>query len=238
MHIFFDLDDTLWDFSRNTHDTLGEMFLHFNFTEIFNPENTLPLTQKNFQNAFPIVNEILWDNLSKKLIDANTLRNIRFQEVLKYLGHDISLEFSKKLSDFYMEHSPTKPHLVDGAWELLENLKQKGHKIHIITNGFENIQHQKIKSAGIGHFFTHIITSEQTNVKKPDSKMYHYACALVEELPQNCMMIGDHWENDVEGALQVGMKTLFFNPSKKIVLNQETHISPQIHFLSEIVNFI
>ncbi len=237
MNIFFDLDDTIWDFSRNTTETLGEMYFHFDFEKNFN------FTKIDFQNNFPITNDRLWEQLSQKLLDADTLRNIRFQKLFEDMGHEISLEFSKKLSDYYMEKSPFKHHLVEGARELLENLKKNGHKLHIITNGFENIQHQKLKSSQITHFFTHIITSEQTQVKKPDTKMYEYACALVNELPQNCIMIGDHWGNDVEGAINAGMNALFFNPNKKNIPIEKNKVEkmkniPQIYFLSEILDFI
>ena len=93
---------------------------------------------------------------------------------------------------------------------MLDYLKPK-YQLHIITNGFEEIQTKKMQSSNIHHYFDKIITSESVGVKKPNPKVFEHAIQVANARIENSIMIGDSVEADIEGALQVGMKAIHCN---------------------------
>jgi putative hydrolase of the HAD superfamily len=86
--------------------------------------------------------------------------------------------------------------------------------MHLITNGFEKTQYQKIKNSGIDRFFTHMVTSEQAGIMKPHAAIFEYALNLTKSTAEKCIMIGDTLEVDILGAKNMGMDTVYFNPAK------------------------
>jgi putative hydrolase of the HAD superfamily len=88
--------------------------------------------------------------------------------------------------------------------------------LHIITNGFQEIQDNKLKNSNIDHYFTTITNSEMAGVKKPNPKIYDYAITEAKASKSNSIMIGDCIDADVKGALNFGMQAILFNidPSK------------------------
>jgi len=111
----------------------------------------------------------------------------------------------------FLEVLPTKKALFDGATELLTYLQGKGYQMHLVTNGFENVQHQKIKHAGIAPYFGAVITSEASNSLKPNKKIFDYAFAKTGATANNSIMIGDNQSADIQGAINIGMDSVFVN---------------------------
>jgi putative hydrolase of the HAD superfamily len=109
-----------------------------------------------------------------------------------------------------------------GAIEVLDYLKSR-YKIHLITNGFDKVQHQKLKHSNIDHYFETVITSEFAGYKKPQKEIFHFAINEVSAYPSNCIMIGDNIENDVIGAHKAGIDQIFYNPLKVKVDFLPTH---------------
>jgi putative hydrolase of the HAD superfamily len=121
---------------------------------------------------------------------------------------------AKEMSERYLEILPTKTNLFPHCMEVLTYLQEKGYPMHLITNGFEKTQHQKIKNSGIDHFFKHMITSEQAGIMKPHAAIFEYALELTQSRAEQCVMIGDTLEVDILGAKNMGMDTIYFNPAK------------------------
>ena len=94
---------------------------------------------------------------------------------------------------------------------MLKYLSKK-YKLHIITNGFHEVQHIKLQHAGLTSYFNEIITSEQMGVKKPNPKIFNYALQKANTSAEESIMIGDDLEVDVLGAEKVGIQGVFFNP--------------------------
>ncbi|NSL89365.1 YjjG family noncanonical pyrimidine nucleotidase [Chitinophaga solisilvae] len=206
-HLFFDLDHTLWDFETNEQETLLELF------------NTHQLQNRGIPSfeAFSISyvdhNERLWDRFRKGFITRNDLRDKRFR--LTLLDFKIGDEkLCQSLSEGFLEILPVKKRLFPEAKETLEYLAAKNYPMHMITNGFEATQLLKMKSSGIEHFFTHIITSEVAGSLKPYREIFDYAIAKAGTTAAESIMVGDAMELDIKGAHSVGMDQVYFNPAK------------------------
>lgn len=206
-NIFFDLDRTLWDFDRNSKETLQEIFISQKLKEI-----GIPSFEK-FHIAYLEINAGYWENYRTGNIDKETLRFIRFYDTLTRFGID-DRDMAIKIGNDYIEHSPRKTSLIPHALNVLSYLREK-YRLHIITNGFEEVQHVKMQSSGIAHFFEHTITSEKAGHKKPAPEIFRYSLKQTGAKRKDSLMIGDHLEIDCIGARKTGLDQVFYNPNKE-----------------------
>ncbi len=205
-HVFFDLDRTLWDFESNSRATLEELFSEFDL------EQKLGVSSNDFIHEYKRINEIFWEEYRNGVIDKKDLRHGRFEAALKYFNH-ADTRLAAQIGELYIDRSPRKTGLIDGSIEVLEYLKPK-YSLHIITNGFDEVQHIKMKSSGLDGYFQEHITSELAGAKKPSRVIFDHAAALANSTANNSVMIGDHFEADIEGALNVGWKAIYFEPDR------------------------
>ncbi|MCG3166496.1 MAG: Pyrimidine 5'-nucleotidase YjjG [Bacteroidia bacterium] len=226
-HIFFDLDRTLWDFDRNSRETLEEIFVHQKLTEEGIPSFEI------FYKIYHEINAHYWENYRLGNLDKETLRYIRFYDTLTRFGID-NKGLAIRIGNDYVDHSPRKTSLLPGTLEILEYLQGK-YTLHIITNGFEEVQHIKMHSSGIAHYFEHIITSERAGHKKPTPEIFRYALKLAGAKRNESIMIGDHLEIDCVGARQTGIDAVYFNPGK---IPHGEKIKYEITSLEELKNFL
>ncbi|CAG5008999.1 Putative HAD-hydrolase YfnB [Dyadobacter sp. CECT 9275] len=205
-HIFFDLDHTLWDFERNSSESLDEIFTNWSLHQ-----HGITSAQ-HFIQCFLRINTSLWDAFDRGTLHHAYIRENRFRLVFEELGvpcHDEHLA----IGAYYLQSLPTKKNLLEGAMEILNHLTFLGYELHIITNGFDEIQAQKIASAGISHFFRNVVTFETAKAKKPDPRIFQYALKITQAAVSECMMVGDNWIADIMGAKKVGMDTVYLNPA-------------------------
>lgn len=113
----------------------------------------------------------------------------------------------------YIALSPTKPKTFPNAHEVLEYLGSM-YELHIITNGFDDIQETKMTSSGIKDHFSVIITSESANQRKPNPDIFHLAMEKAGAEVEESIMIGDNLDSDIQGAKNVGMDHVWFNPGR------------------------
>ncbi len=204
-HLFFDLDHTLWDFDRNSAETLQELFVSFSLGE------KLDCTVEEFTIVYSEVIKEMWALYDQKLIDKDTLRHTRFDRVFARFGFQ-DKQLSLQINEEYLSICPRKPHLIKHAQELLEYLAPK-YPMSLLTNGFKESQQLKIHHSGLKPFFTSVVTSECSGFSKPDERMFHYALEKAKAKPEHCLMIGDNPFSDIEGARRVRIDQVFFNPS-------------------------
>jgi len=214
-HLFFDLDHTLWDFDRNSAESLTELYDTFRLAEVGIS------SAEEFSRHFIAVNKKLWADYDRNLIEHGYIRQHRFPLVYQSLGIDASA-VKYDLNAEYLRLLPRKPHLLDSAREVLEYLKGR-YTMHIITNGFAEIQAVKMDSAEIAHYFTLVVTSETANAKKPDPLVFEYALSAAGAHVSESLMIGDNYEADIMGAKGVGLDTVFYNQQGLIVDDQPTY---------------
>lgn len=215
-HIFFDLDHTIWDFETNATETLKDIYL-------INKLDLLGVNDFNvFAKQYSIHNEKLWDRYTKGFIKQDELRWKRIW--LALLDFKIANEpLAKTLSAQFLEILPTKTNLFDYTREILEYLKNKGYYLHLITNGFENIQFNKLKNTNLTSYFTHVITSEASNSLKPKKEIFDYALQKANATTKDSIMIGDNIEADILGAKNAGLDTIFVNHLSKDNLPQANY---------------
>jgi putative hydrolase of the HAD superfamily len=205
-HLFFDLDHTLWDFERNSAECLADIY------ETFDLKGLNISNLETFQKEFSVVNRHQWSLLEKNLITHEDLRRRRFQETLENLGvKDLKKSFGLEINEYFLELLPKMAHLIEGAVDVLEYLLPK-YELHIISNGWQDIQVNKMKSSEIHHYFGEIITNELAGTRKPDRGIFDYAIDITKANLVESLMIGDNYEADILGAINVNMDTVFYNP--------------------------
>ncbi len=206
-HVFFDLDHTLWDFETNSKHTLIELFNEIQFDSESN------LNFETFFGEYKRVNDFLWAEYRSKKIDKEGLRQRRFLQTLSNLGI-ANAEAAHFMEEQYVLRSPHKTILMPETLSTLEDLSKR-FKIHIITNGFQEVQDVKIDKSGLHPYITHRITSDQVGVHKPDPAVFLHALKVTGAKRRQSVMIGDHLEADVLGAMRIGMEAVYFNPEQK-----------------------
>ncbi|MEH6536445.1 MAG: YjjG family noncanonical pyrimidine nucleotidase [Psychroserpens sp.] len=199
-HIFFDLDHTLWDFDKNSA---------LAFEKIFSMHQ-LNVNSQEFLEVYEPINFNYWKLYREDRIDKSSLRYQRLKDTFDAVGFGVSDEIINLLSEDYITHLTTFNHLFDGTIELLEHLITD-YQLHIITNGFEEAQQRKMDNANISHYFETVTNSEAAGVKKPNPIIFNHALDVANAKPEESMMIGDNFEADIMGAMDVGIDVILFN---------------------------
>lgn len=203
-HLFFDLDHTLWDFEANAKATLQEL------------HHSLQLEERGvydfelFYTNYLAINEKLWERYRNGHIKQEDLRIKRMrQSLLEFKIADETL--AQAMSTQFLELLPTRTILFPFTKEILTYLAGKGYEMHLITNGFEDIQHKKLKYSGIDGFFKEVITSERSGSLKPHREIFEFAFNKTKALPEQSIMLGDTLEVDIQGAINFGIDQVFVN---------------------------
>lgn len=201
-HIFFDLDHTIWDFSKNTSDTLCDII------EVFDLDKLIP-DNESWVKSFSNYNQQVWEKFDLGRFNKSELRIERFRLLLS----DIDVfneDLAEKLSSYFIAHNPHKSALMPYAIECLEYLSKK-YLLHIISNGFYEIQETKLKASGIYKYFKRITTSDRVLSAKPDRRVFEEALKPVNAKKTESIMVGDSFERDVMGAMKFGIDQVWYN---------------------------
>jgi len=198
--IFFDLDHTLWDFDKNSMLAFKRVFKKFKITIEFDA----------FLKIYEPINLEYWKKYREDKVSKENLRRGRLIDSFNFFDLIFTTEKIDEIADAYIQELPFDNHLFEGAVEILDYLILK-YKLHIITNGFEEVQHKKLKNSGIDHYFSTVTTSEEVGLKKPNPKVFLTALNKANSLPTQSVMIGDSLEADILGANNIGMQTIFYN---------------------------
>jgi putative hydrolase of the HAD superfamily len=203
-HLFFDLDHTLWDFEANARATLLELYTELNLEE--RGVNDFELFYKNYLAH----NEKLWERYRNGFIKQEELRVKRmWLSLLDFKIADESL--ANEMSTRFLDMLPTRTILFPYTKEILQWLRDKGYILHLITNGFEKTQHNKLLYSGLTAFFNEIITSEGSNSLKPNKEIFEFALDKCCADKAECIMIGDSIEVDIIGAMNAGIDQVYVN---------------------------
>ena len=221
--IFFDLDHTLWDFEKNSalafEKVLRKHIINVNLDE--------------FLGYYVPLNLKYWELYRHEKVTQELLRYGRLKDTFDLLHYKIDDQTIDLLSKEYIHYLPQFNHLFEGAIEVLDYLQSK-YKLHIITNGFQEVQAGKMKNSGIDKYFQTITNSEMAGVKKPNPKIFEYALSKANVAKQNAIMIGDCIDADVNGALNFGIDAIHFNENKIEIPN---HIK-QVNHLIELKKYL
>lgn len=226
--LFFDLDRTLWDFETNSKQTLYHLYNELSLGDTI--EHFL-----HFHHTYIQVNSDLWQLYGKGKLTKTELRDQRFVTALAKHGiHDTSL--AQRMSDGYIDMSPRQTALFPGAKETLEQLKSENYRMHIITNGFKEVQFIKLENSGIREYFDMILCSEEIGVTKPHREIFQEAQRRTDCTPQHAIMIGDDFKADVIGALNAGWTAMHFDPEVRFKKERDVIRLRALEEIPEAVN--
>jgi putative hydrolase of the HAD superfamily len=225
-HIFFDLDHTLWDFDGNTTEAIKEIYDIYGF-------DNWSFSFNDFIKSFHEANNLLWNKFNHGLIDRLELRNTRFKMILGNLGiseNKVPLEIGEK----YLAIAPSKSKVLPYTYDVLDYLLPK-YKLHIISNGFDDVQHRKMKASNIYHYFDKIITSDSSGHRKPQKEIFEYAMAQACASPADALFIGDNPDTDIQGAQNAQIDHIFYNPDNR---RHSFSVTYEIRSLREIMKIL
>lgn len=207
-HVFFDLDNTLWDHRKNARLTLEKLFSRHQILEKYQ------LDFEDFHTEYDIVNEGLWADLRDEKIDKAYLRKHRFYDTFLKFNID-QFELSQEFENNFLDDIVEFNELVEGTFEILDYLKEKKYILHIITNGFEEVSYRKIEGSGINNYFETVTSADSLNVRKPNPKIFDHALKIANAKKEESILIGDDWIADVLGAKNYGLDVIFFDVFKE-----------------------
>jgi putative hydrolase of the HAD superfamily len=205
-HIFFDLDHTLWDFETNSDIAFNTIF----------KEHKVNVSLDKFLNYYRDINQKYWKLYREDRVSKEDLRYGRLKDTFKKIKYSVNDELIHNLSVDYINVLPNSNVLFEGTHEILSHL-QSNYQLHIITNGFNEVQYKKMQMSNLSSYFNKIITSEDAGVKKPNPIIFQYALAQAQANANESIMIGDNWEADIMGAKNAGLDVIFCNFNNEAV---------------------
>lgn len=206
--VFFDLDHTLWDFDKNSGLTFDKIF----------KLNDLNVDLQLFLSHYEPINLSYWKLYREEKIEKDALRYNRLYDAFLAINMQVDKYTILKLSEDYITHLSSFNHLFENTFEILDYLKPN-YNLHIITNGFQEVQHGKLVNSRINDYFETVTNSEIAGVKKPNPKIFNFALKVANTNVDQSIMIGDNYEADVLGAINVGMDAIFFDIDNTITPN-------------------
>lgn len=215
--IFFDLDHTLWDFDRNSVLAFDKIF------KVHHPT----INTEAFIEIYAPINQACWKLYQVDKITHEELRYQRLKQSFDAMNYPISDEAIDKIAHDYIAFLPDNNQLFDGAIEVLDYLLPK-YNLHIITNGFAEVQYKKISNSGLGSYFKTVTNSEMAGVKKPHRNIFEFALSLAKTNKENAIMIGDCIDADVRGAIDFGMKAILFD-------EKNSHNIPEVPTINRLI---
>ncbi|MEM6842523.1 MAG: YjjG family noncanonical pyrimidine nucleotidase [Bacteroidota bacterium] len=224
-HILFDLDHTLWDFDRCATETLKELYQTHQLAKLGCPSS------EEFCRVFHQVNVRLWDLYNRGEYDSERLRRERFFLVFDELQLNYNPELPPQFAEEYLAICPTKGYVIPGAIEVLEELHQR-YPLHIITNGFSDVQAIKLKHAGLTDYFQTVTTSDKAGYRKPNPAIFQFALEHISATPEICIMIGDNLKTDILGGQNAGIDCVYFNPQ------QQSHSNTVLYEIQSLTNLL
>jgi len=217
-HIFFDLDHTLWDFETNSDKTF----------EFILKKNNIQVNIDEFKEKYRPINHRYWKLFREDKVSKSGLRYSRLKDTFDELNYQTEDRLINLLAEEYITYLSQYNTLFEGAIDILQYLSSK-YELHIITNGFEEVQYKKLSNSGLLPFFNKIVTSEKVGVKKPNPKIFQYALNISSAKSNESIMIGDNFEADILGAKNVGMHTIFCKFNGEIATEEVLSVSKLVH---------
>jgi len=198
--VLFDIDDTLFD--RNAAQSIVLELIIKRFPEIFSG-----LEMEDIEAAF-----IESDNVTSRDFNAGApsegLRDIRSRLFLKLLG--IKEDYADAITEMYVRDYPKVNTPVAGAVALVKELRNR-FKAGVVSNGFPDVQYQKLETIGLLHEFSCIVLSEEIGIRKPAPGIFTHAAAVLNVPPVECLYVGNSYDSDIVGAKNAGMLACWFN---------------------------
>lgn len=224
--LFIDLDDTLYDFSAASRESFRETYELLEYSRFFD-------SFEQYMSIYEPYNLELWRIYGEGKITKEELNARRYSHPLEAVGVE-DAELASTFCREALSRIPTKNTLIPGAIELLDYLKPN-YRLHILSNGFKELQAHKMTTTGISCYFDTLLLSEDIGVNKPNRELYEYALERTGAELTSSLMIGDMFDTDIKGAANIGMDQLFFNPKGKSCTFKPTYMVDNLLEIKEIL---
>jgi putative hydrolase of the HAD superfamily len=224
-HLFFDLDHTLWDFESNSKTALAMLYEHHGL------ESKGVASLADFQKVYARINEEKWEAMRRGTLSKQELRNTRFAETLQHCGAP-DAELAGQLERDYLATAPSLGAVMPHAIEVLTYLHEH-YALHIITNGFQEVQSIKMETSGLSPFFQTVITSEAAGAPKPLPRIFVYAMQQTGARRKESLMVGDRADVDVAGAKRCGIDQVYYNPDAQFTRWKPTYTATSLRDLMQ-----
>ena len=203
-HLFFDLDNTIWDFNSNSFKALYVALDKLQLLGLIG-------SYEAFFNIYSEVNERLWELYRQGSMTKKILSIQRFEESFEKNGTSLNIG-GGVVNTAYLAEMPLQTKLVEGARKVLDYLHGR-YDVAIITNGFKEVQYDKIHKSELSKYFRKIFISEEIGAQKPERQIFEYAIKSMNAPKKTSLMIGDSWDADIIGAMNFGIDQIYFNPN-------------------------
>ncbi|AAZ51407.1 TPA: YjjG family noncanonical pyrimidine nucleotidase [Streptococcus pyogenes] len=222
--LFFDLDHTLLDFDAAEEVALTKLLEEYQVIDI-----------KAYKDYYKPMNQNLWKQLEGGDISKADLVNSRFALLFAHFGVTVD---GRQLAEGYQKHLKDQGQVYAGAKELLADLTAQGYNLYAATNGIATIQQGRLQASGLAPYFKAIFISEQSGSQKPKKAFYDWMTQQVSNYqPDQALMIGDSLSADVQGGINAGMDTLWYNP-KHLLNNSPVHPTYEVSDYQALLNCI
>lgn len=210
--LFFDLDNTIWDFKRNSEVALKLALADFDLLDKLS-------SFQEFWREYNRINDELWRAYRERRLPKDELIRRRFNESISLYTSCDSLN-ENELNNCYLEHMSEQTHLMPGAREVLDYFYDK-LRMSIITNGFRQVQLEKLAKSDLEKYFERVFISEVVGAPKPNRKIFEYALKTTNSKKSNSLMIGDSWDADILGGRNFGIDQVFYSSENSFTPNPE-----------------
>ena len=197
--LLLDLDDTLLDFKAAETQAIRGVL----------ENNSLPSNDEAVQ-TYSRINKSFWESFERGEIPKNAIFTGRFKRLLEVFGREgdpaaLSAEYCNALAAGYFT--------VEGAFEILDYLRQKGYRLYAATNGLSATQNRRIKDSGLAPYFDRVFVSEDSGYQKPEKEYYDYIISRIpEKNRRKILIVGDSQSSDILGGINAGIDTCWYNP--------------------------
>lgn len=224
--ILLDFDDTLIDTQGYAEKCLRGIYTDYNISTYYPTfEDFIEVYSKNTHH--------LWELYALGEIDKRTLIDKRFYKPFEQFS-TVSREYLDEMNKDFMTRVVHIDYHIDGAKELLEYLKPK-YKIVMLSNGFTELQYDKLESVGFTKYFDEVVLSDVVGVNKPHPGIFNFAMNKVGANIEETIMIGDNYLADIKGAMDSNIDQIWYNPNS---LNGEEKPTFTVKTLQEIAQIL
>ena len=221
--LLFDADATLLDFHRSETEAVRECLEFYGL-----PSDDSVIAK------YSEINVGYWKMLERGEIEKEKLYAARWQSLIDFYSFDCK---AQDISDRYVASLTTKSYLLDGAVELCQRLHGK-FKMYIVTNGQKEVQKGRLFPSPIFRYFDACFISEDIGYEKPSIKYFEKVIASIPDYdPEKAIIIGDSLTSDMQGGINIGIDTCWFNPHGKEVPKdmQLTYVVSELSAIGDIL---
>lgn len=198
--LLFDLDHTLLDFEAAEDVALELLLKEAGVTDI-----------QAYKDYYVPMNKVMWEDLTAGKISKPELIRTRFARLFAHFGQEVD---GATFAERYQHYLSQQGQVLEGATTLLETLVEKSYRLFAATNGVTFIQKGRLAQSGLSPYFEQVFISDEVGLHKPQQEFYDYIAKVVEGFDNSrALMIGDSLTADVQGGINAGIDTVWYNPA-------------------------